>query len=107
MKRLWEITSKQHTFIKEMGRKEFKKKVRVRTTTLPGLVCKARLLMNAMMLLILPLAAICSAHAGWQVREFYQKLTTHASSRQTFLSTEPYDLPRPQKMREYKRIKFS
>ena len=52
--------------------------------------------------------SLCSFyHAGWQVREFYQKLTTHASSRQTFLSTEPYDLPRPQKMREYKRIKFS
>jgi hypothetical protein len=63
--------------------------------------------------------AVCCLHCrvaalpqlGWEgfhkeVVAFYHGLSTHASSRQVFLSTEPYDLPPPQKRRDFKKVVF-
>jgi hypothetical protein len=48
---------------------------------------------------------------GWtgfkeEVTAFYHGLSTHASSRQVFLSTEPFTLPPPQKRRDFKKVTF-
>ena len=49
---------------------------------------------------------------GWllaalaQVTAFYHGLVTSASSRQFFLSAEPYDLPQPKQRRDYRKVTF-
>jgi hypothetical protein len=48
---------------------------------------------------------------GWagfkqEVTAFYHGLSTHASSRQVFLSTEPFALAPPQKRRDFKKVTF-
>ena len=41
-----------------------------------------------------------------QVTAFYHGLVTSASSRQFFLSAEPYDLPQPKQRRDYRKVTF-
>ena len=48
---------------------------------------------------------------GWagfkqEVTAFYHGLSTHASSRQVFLSTEPFVLEPPKKRRDFKKVTF-
>jgi hypothetical protein len=40
------------------------------------------------------------------VTAFYQRLATHASSRQVFLAHHPFTLPQPQKVRSFRNVRF-
>ena len=65
------------------------------------------------LLLVLPVFVFLGSRSqlGWkgfkeEVTAFYHVLSTHASSRQVFLSTEPYTLAPPKKQRDFKKVSF-